>query len=195
MRGALTLGAWSSFRTAKELRASTTAVRVTGLSACARKGCGESVPREVTVIVGQTGSSAAFRDTPASRPMAQAARVSATFSDKMSDFKTQAQVLPSARSLGRPPREHSALTTRVLAGHYGSCAAIRAPWHGACSSDQHGRLACWLVFHNSVTFHSANGMLYPDADGRNATIGRFFRGSEFPSTRFFLGWNIVTPLR
>src|SRR6266540_5113554 len=43
-----------------------------------------------------------------------------------------------------------------------------------------------FVFHNSVAFHPPNGMFNPDADGRDATIGRFLRRAEFPPTRFFL---------
>ena len=44
-----------------------------------------------------------------------------------------------------------------------------------------------FVFHDPITFHPANGMFNPDADGRDPTIRRFLRRSEFPSTRCFLG--------
>jgi hypothetical protein len=42
------------------------------------------------------------------------------------------------------------------------------------------------VFHDPVAFHSPNGMLDADADGREATIRLFFRGCEVPPTRFLL---------
>jgi hypothetical protein len=43
-----------------------------------------------------------------------------------------------------------------------------------------------FVFHASLAFHSTHGMFSPDAERRDPTIGRFFRWSEFPSTRCFL---------
>jgi len=52
-----------------------------------------------------------------------------------------------------------------------------------------------LVFHNAVAFHPANGMFYPDADGRDPTIRRFLRRSEFSSTRCFLGLDDRDPIQ
>ena len=43
-----------------------------------------------------------------------------------------------------------------------------------------------FVFHDPVAFHPTNGMFDPDANGRDPTIGRFLRRSEFPPTRFLL---------
>ena len=43
------------------------------------------------------------------------------------------------------------------------------------------------VFHHPVAFHPTNGMFNADSDGRDSTIHRFLRWSEFPSTRCFLG--------
>ena len=43
-----------------------------------------------------------------------------------------------------------------------------------------------FILHDSVAFHSTNGVLDADSNRRDATIGRFFRWSEFPSTRCFL---------
>ena len=45
----------------------------------------------------------------------------------------------------------------------------------------------YLVFHHTVAFHPANGVFDPDANGRDRTIGRFLRWSEFSPRRFFLG--------
>jgi hypothetical protein len=42
------------------------------------------------------------------------------------------------------------------------------------------------VLHDSVAFHPANGMFDADANGRDATIPRFFRRGEGPPTRFLL---------
>src|SRR4029453_16075800 len=44
-----------------------------------------------------------------------------------------------------------------------------------------------FVFHDSITFHPANGMFYPNSNGSDSTIIGFFRWREFTSTRFFLG--------
>src|SRR5919198_193661 len=43
-----------------------------------------------------------------------------------------------------------------------------------------------FVFHNPIAFHSTNGVFNADSDGGNTTIGRFFRRSEFTTTRCFL---------
>jgi GNAT superfamily N-acetyltransferase len=51
-----------------------------------------------------------------------------------------------------------------------------------------------FVFHDSIAFHPANGMFDADADGRDPTIGRFFRGREVPSTRCFLGLEDRDPI-
>jgi hypothetical protein len=44
-----------------------------------------------------------------------------------------------------------------------------------------------VIFHDSVAFHSTNGVFKTDSDGGNATIGRFLRRGEFPSRGCFLG--------
>jgi hypothetical protein len=44
-----------------------------------------------------------------------------------------------------------------------------------------------LVFHDPEAFHPANGMLNPDADGRDPPIRRFLRGCEFSPSRFLFG--------
>jgi hypothetical protein len=44
-----------------------------------------------------------------------------------------------------------------------------------------------FVLHNSIAFHPTNGVFHADADGGDATIGRFLRWGEFPPTRFLLG--------
>ena len=44
-----------------------------------------------------------------------------------------------------------------------------------------------FIFHDSVAFHTTNGMFDPDADRCNPTIGCLFRGRQFSSRRFFLG--------
>jgi hypothetical protein len=44
-----------------------------------------------------------------------------------------------------------------------------------------------FVFHDSITFHPTNGIFYPNSDGWGSTIVRFFRWTQFASTRFFLG--------
>jgi hypothetical protein len=44
-----------------------------------------------------------------------------------------------------------------------------------------------FVFHNPIAFHPTNGMFNSDADGGDATIGRFLRRGEFSATRFLLG--------
>jgi hypothetical protein len=45
----------------------------------------------------------------------------------------------------------------------------------------------YLVFHDPMAFHPANGMFNTDADGRDPTIGRFLRRGEFTPTGLFLG--------
>jgi hypothetical protein len=44
----------------------------------------------------------------------------------------------------------------------------------------------YLVFHNPIAFHTANGVFNPDSDRRNSAIGCFLRWGKFTSTRFFL---------
>jgi hypothetical protein len=44
-----------------------------------------------------------------------------------------------------------------------------------------------FVFHDSVAFHSTNGVFNTNSDGGNSTIGRFLRRGEFPSRWYFLG--------
>lgn len=49
------------------------------------------------------------------------------------------------------------------------------------------------VFHDPVAFYPTNGMFDPHAEGRDPTICRFLRRREFPTTRFFLGWEDGDP--
>jgi hypothetical protein len=44
-----------------------------------------------------------------------------------------------------------------------------------------------FVLHDSVTFHSTNGVFNSDSDGGNTTIHCSLRGREFSSRRFSLG--------
>jgi hypothetical protein len=44
----------------------------------------------------------------------------------------------------------------------------------------------YLVFHDPIAFHPANGMVNTNADRRDTTIGRRLRGREFTPTGFFL---------
>jgi hypothetical protein len=44
----------------------------------------------------------------------------------------------------------------------------------------------YLVFDNSIAFHTANRVFNTDSDGRDSTIGRFLRWGEVAPTRFFL---------
>jgi hypothetical protein len=44
----------------------------------------------------------------------------------------------------------------------------------------------YLVFHDPIAFHTANGMFNTNSDRRDTTIGRLLRGSEFIPTGFFL---------
>ena len=43
------------------------------------------------------------------------------------------------------------------------------------------------VFHDSVAFHSTNGVFNSNSDGGNTTIGCLLRRGQFSSTRGFLG--------
>jgi hypothetical protein len=43
------------------------------------------------------------------------------------------------------------------------------------------------VFHDSIAFHTANGVFDTDSDGRNRTINCFLMRREFTSARFFPG--------
>jgi hypothetical protein len=52
----------------------------------------------------------------------------------------------------------------------------------------------YLVFHNPVSFYSANRVFDTDSDGRDRTIGRFFRWCEFTAPRFFLGLDDCNPI-
>lgn len=52
-----------------------------------------------------------------------------------------------------------------------------------------------FVFHDPIAFYPANSMFDPDADGRDPTIGRFFRRSELPATRGFLGLEDRDPMQ
>jgi hypothetical protein len=44
-----------------------------------------------------------------------------------------------------------------------------------------------FVFHDSIAFHSTNGVFNADTDGGDSTIGRFLRRGEFPPRRSLLG--------
>jgi hypothetical protein len=44
----------------------------------------------------------------------------------------------------------------------------------------------YLVFHNLIAFHPANGVFNTDSDRRDRAIGRFLRWGEFTPKRFFL---------
>jgi hypothetical protein len=44
----------------------------------------------------------------------------------------------------------------------------------------------YLIFHDPRAFHPTNGMFNTDADGRDRTIGGFFRWGEITPRRFFL---------
>ena len=52
----------------------------------------------------------------------------------------------------------------------------------------------YLVFHNPVSFYSANRVFDTDSDGRDRTIGRFFPWAEFTAPGFFLGLNDGKPI-
>ena len=43
------------------------------------------------------------------------------------------------------------------------------------------------VLHDPVAFHPTNGVFNANSHGGNTTIGRFLKGRECPSTRFFRG--------
>ena len=51
-----------------------------------------------------------------------------------------------------------------------------------------------LVFHTPVAFYATNRVFDTDADGRDRTIGRFFRWCEFTAPRFFLGLDDCHPI-
>jgi len=51
----------------------------------------------------------------------------------------------------------------------------------------------YLVFDNTVAFHTANGVFDTDSNGRDRTIGRVLRWVSSPPGGFFLGWTIVIP--
>ena len=44
----------------------------------------------------------------------------------------------------------------------------------------------YLVFHNPIAFHTANGVFNADSNRRDKTIGHFLRWGEFAPARFFL---------
>jgi hypothetical protein len=51
----------------------------------------------------------------------------------------------------------------------------------------------YLVFHDPIAFHTANGMFNTDSDGRDPTIGRFLGRGEFTPTGLFLGLDESNP--
>src|SRR6266542_7004357 len=52
----------------------------------------------------------------------------------------------------------------------------------------------YFVFHNTVAFHTANGVFDTDSDRGDRTIGRFLRWGEFPTRGCFLGLDNYDPI-
>ena len=52
----------------------------------------------------------------------------------------------------------------------------------------------YLVFHNSVAFHSANRVFNTDSDGRDQAILCFLQGGECSTRGFFLGLEDGNPI-
>src|SRR6266850_8452731 len=50
------------------------------------------------------------------------------------------------------------------------------------------------VLHYPVAFHPTNGVFNTNSNGGNTTVGRFLKGREFPSTRFFRGLEDRDPI-